>query len=247
MSGRRNCGGCDYRGTASCTIGASDASFSAVSPLTGCLHSGAISARGPITNSRSAARGCGSTIGPPSSTVRPSAIRSRSSVRGALGAERSRPNTVSTPWRALSAASGSSAVVASTTPFRNGGSLGSGQAAERHQRDTLSTWNPASGRLPAAAASARAMDGYTPGRLPPRAITARSGAFRSRLILTFRILLMAFYATDRIALFVDGANLYSAAKCLNFDIVNKKQQNKNQKRNKLVRAYYYTAIGEVQD
>ena len=33
---------------------------------------------------------------------------------------------------------------------------------------------------------------------------------------------MSFYPTDRIALFIDGANLYSAAKALDFDIDYKK-------------------------
>jgi uncharacterized LabA/DUF88 family protein len=58
---------------------------------------------------------------------------------------------------------------------------------------------------------------------------------------------MAFYATDRIALFFDGANLYSAAKGLNIDLDFKKLLDEFQKRGVLVRAYYYTAIVEDQD
>ena len=58
---------------------------------------------------------------------------------------------------------------------------------------------------------------------------------------------MAFYATDRIALFIDGANLYSAAKGLNIDIDFKKLLDEFQKRGVLIRAYYYTAIVEDQD
>ncbi|MEI9889459.1 MAG: NYN domain-containing protein [Caulobacteraceae bacterium] len=58
---------------------------------------------------------------------------------------------------------------------------------------------------------------------------------------------MAFYATDRIALFIDGANLYSAAKGLNIEIDFKKLLDEFQKRGVLVRAYYYTAIVEDQD
>jgi len=58
---------------------------------------------------------------------------------------------------------------------------------------------------------------------------------------------MAFYATDRIALFIDGANLYSAAKGLNIDLDFKKLLDEFQKRGVLVRAYYYTAIVEDQD
>jgi uncharacterized LabA/DUF88 family protein len=58
---------------------------------------------------------------------------------------------------------------------------------------------------------------------------------------------MAFYATDRIALFIDGANLYSAAKGLNIDVDFKKLLDEFQKRGVLIRAYYYTAIVEDQD
>jgi uncharacterized LabA/DUF88 family protein len=58
---------------------------------------------------------------------------------------------------------------------------------------------------------------------------------------------MAFYATDRIALFIDGANLYSAARGLNIDLDFKKLLDEFQKRGILVRAYYYTAIVEDQD
>jgi uncharacterized LabA/DUF88 family protein len=58
---------------------------------------------------------------------------------------------------------------------------------------------------------------------------------------------MAFYATDRIALFIDGANLYSAAKGLNIDLDFKKLLEEFQKRGVLIRAYYYTAIVEDQD
>ena len=58
---------------------------------------------------------------------------------------------------------------------------------------------------------------------------------------------MTFYPNDRIALFIDGANLYSAAKGLNFDIDYKKLLEEFRKRGVLVRAYYYTAIIEDQE
>jgi len=58
---------------------------------------------------------------------------------------------------------------------------------------------------------------------------------------------MTFYPNDRIALFIDGANLYSAAKSLNFDIDYKKLLEEFRKRGVLVRAYYYTAILEDQE
>jgi uncharacterized LabA/DUF88 family protein len=58
---------------------------------------------------------------------------------------------------------------------------------------------------------------------------------------------MTFYPTDRIALFIDGANLYSAAKALNFDIDYKKLLDEFRRRGVLVRAYYYTALVEGDD
>ena len=58
---------------------------------------------------------------------------------------------------------------------------------------------------------------------------------------------MTFYPTDKIALFIDGANLYSAARSLNFDIDYKKLLDEFRKRGVLVRAYYYTALAEDQD
>jgi uncharacterized LabA/DUF88 family protein len=58
---------------------------------------------------------------------------------------------------------------------------------------------------------------------------------------------MTFYPNDRIALFIDGANLYAAAKGLNFDIDYKKLLDEFRKRGVLIRAYYYTAVVEDQE
>ncbi|MFC3077028.1 NYN domain-containing protein [Phenylobacterium terrae] len=58
---------------------------------------------------------------------------------------------------------------------------------------------------------------------------------------------MTFYPTDRLALFIDGANLYSAAKGLGFDIDYRKLLEEFRKRGKLIRAYYYTALVEDQE
>ncbi len=58
---------------------------------------------------------------------------------------------------------------------------------------------------------------------------------------------MAFYPNDRIVLFIDGANLYSSAKGLGFDIDYKKLLDEFRKRGVLVRAYYYTALVEDQE
>jgi uncharacterized LabA/DUF88 family protein len=58
---------------------------------------------------------------------------------------------------------------------------------------------------------------------------------------------MTFYPTDRLALFIDGANLYSAAKNLGFDIDYRKLLEEFKKRSVLVRAYYYTALVENEE
>lgn len=55
------------------------------------------------------------------------------------------------------------------------------------------------------------------------------------------------YPEDRVALFIDGANLYSAARTLQFDIDYKKLLTEFRRRARLVRAYYYTALLEDQE
>lgn len=58
---------------------------------------------------------------------------------------------------------------------------------------------------------------------------------------------MTFYPTDRIALFIDGANVYSTTRALGFDIDYKKLLDEFRKRGVLIRAYYYTAIIDDQE
>jgi uncharacterized LabA/DUF88 family protein len=52
---------------------------------------------------------------------------------------------------------------------------------------------------------------------------------------------------EKIALFIDGANLYNATKSLGFEIDYKRLLQEFQSRGKLVRAYYYTAMTEDQE
>jgi uncharacterized LabA/DUF88 family protein len=52
---------------------------------------------------------------------------------------------------------------------------------------------------------------------------------------------------QRIALFIDGANLYATTKTLGFDIDYKKLLKEFQSRGTLVRAFYYTALVEDQE
>jgi uncharacterized LabA/DUF88 family protein len=53
-----------------------------------------------------------------------------------------------------------------------------------------------------------------------------------------------FYRDERLALFIDGSNLYAAAKALSFDIDYKLLRQEFMQRGKLLRAFYYTALLE---
>src|ERR1700722_6940353 len=54
-------------------------------------------------------------------------------------------------------------------------------------------------------------------------------------------------SSNKIALFIDGANLYATAKTLGFDIDYKRLLKEFQNRGTLLRAFYYTAIIEDQE
>ena len=56
-----------------------------------------------------------------------------------------------------------------------------------------------------------------------------------------------FYRDERLALLIDGANLYSSAKALGFDIDYKLLRQEFVNRGKLLRAIYYTALVENDD
>jgi len=58
---------------------------------------------------------------------------------------------------------------------------------------------------------------------------------------------MAFYPTERLALFIDGSNLHASAKGLGFDIDYRKLLEEFRRRGLLIRAYYYTALVDEQD
>ena len=55
---------------------------------------------------------------------------------------------------------------------------------------------------------------------------------------------MNFYQDERVALFIDGANLYATAKSLGFDIDYRRLLTYFRKRSRLIRALYYTALME---
>lgn len=56
-----------------------------------------------------------------------------------------------------------------------------------------------------------------------------------------------FYKDERLALFIDGSNLYAAAKSLGFDIDYKLLRQEFMRRGKMLRAFYYTALLENDD
>ena len=58
---------------------------------------------------------------------------------------------------------------------------------------------------------------------------------------------MSSAPTNKIALFIDGANLYATAKALGFDIDYKRLLKEFQSRGDLFRAFYYTAVIEDQE
>jgi len=58
---------------------------------------------------------------------------------------------------------------------------------------------------------------------------------------------MNIYAQEKIALFIDGSNLYSASRAIGFDIDYKNLLELFSAKGQLVRAYYYTALMEDQE
>ena len=55
---------------------------------------------------------------------------------------------------------------------------------------------------------------------------------------------MKFYPNERIAMFIDGSNLYAAARALSFDIDYKRLLEEFASQGRLIRAFYYTALVE---
>ena len=58
---------------------------------------------------------------------------------------------------------------------------------------------------------------------------------------------MKFYPQERMAIFIDGANLYSTVRALGFDIDYRKLLDLFGSQGRLVRAFYYTALVEDQE
>ena len=58
---------------------------------------------------------------------------------------------------------------------------------------------------------------------------------------------MNFVKNERVAIFIDGSNLYAAIRSLGFDFDYKRLLGFFEERCRLLRAYYYTALGDDQD
>ena len=58
---------------------------------------------------------------------------------------------------------------------------------------------------------------------------------------------MVFYPQERIGLFIDGSNVYAAARALNFDIDYRRLLDVFASKGRLIRAFYYTALIEDQE
>ena len=58
---------------------------------------------------------------------------------------------------------------------------------------------------------------------------------------------MIFYPEERIALFIDGSNLYNAARSLGFDIDYKRLLEYFSSKGRMIRAFYYTALLDDQE
>jgi len=67
------------------------------------------------------------------------------------------------------------------------------------------------------------------------------------LIVFIEFIKMAFYPEERLAVFIDGANLYAAAKALRLDIDYKRLLKLLAAKGRLIRALYYTALVEDQE
>jgi len=56
-----------------------------------------------------------------------------------------------------------------------------------------------------------------------------------------------FHPDDRLAVFIDGSNLYSAARALQHDLDFRRMLDWFRNRSRLIRAYYYTAVVEGEE
>src|SRR6202162_2134782 len=81
------------------------------------------------------------------------------------------------------------------------------------------------------------------GRCPTISWHARTTSYHSLTKVTS----MHFLPTERTALFIDGANLYSASRNLGFDVDYRNLLDFFKKKSNVIRAYYYSAVLETEE
>jgi len=79
-----------------------------------------------------------------------------------------------------------------------------------------------------------------PVRLAETCLSDHSNQFR-------KVMPMAFLPNERVALFIDGANLYSASRNLGFDVDYRNLLESFRKKANVIRAYYYSAVLETEE
>ena len=62
-----------------------------------------------------------------------------------------------------------------------------------------------------------------------------------------KVTTMPFLPNERVALFIDGANLYSASRNLGFDVDYRNLLEYFKKKSRVLRAYYYSAVLETEE
>ena len=91
-------------------------------------------------------------------------------------------------------------------------------------------------------------DGWPQPQSGHVALDRRSALYDTFIITLYGALCpMIFYPEERIAIFIDGANLYSAARGLAFDIDYRRLLDLFSTKGRLIRAFYYTALVEDQE
>jgi uncharacterized LabA/DUF88 family protein len=93
----------------------------------------------------------------------------------------------------------------------------------------------------------RGPTGFPRLTLPPYLLQMRVGRVESLPSDYMENVNMLFYPQERIALFIDGANLYAAARALGFDIDYKRLLDLFGSKGRLIRAFYYTALLDDQE
>src|SRR5260370_29385369 len=186
---------------------------------------------------------------------------SRSRMRGALGSPRTRPNCLSMACNTMSRSFAPSSVAKETTALTNQGWSERGTGSVRYHPERVrivmrSAFNDASAADSVSRGGPnRALSRFPPipiritGIPPPGGRLTRNAQCKT-LLLHYRcqgaFSQMIFYPEERLAIFIDGANLYSAARGLAFDIDYRRLLELFSTKGRLIRAFYYTALVEDQ-